>query len=100
MEKIILEELVNQKLSTYEIANHLHLGTTTIRYWLKKYNLKSRYNEIHNGIYKKCPSCKEIKEKKYFYSRRNKTGGSVYCIPCSNQESANRHRIFKQKCLE
>ena len=42
MDKNILIELVEQNLSTYSIAKTLNLSQTNIRYWLKKYDLKTQ----------------------------------------------------------
>lgn len=35
------EELIDKKLSLVKIAKELNVGTTTVRYWLKKFNLKT-----------------------------------------------------------
>lgn len=43
MTKEQLKELVELGLSTTEIARELHLGQTTIRYWLKKFGLKTQW---------------------------------------------------------
>jgi hypothetical protein len=36
-----LKVLVGRKLSTYQIADELGISQTTVRYWLKKYGIKS-----------------------------------------------------------
>ena len=41
MEKIIIENLVNKKLSTRKIAKELNCSQSTVKYWLKKYGLKT-----------------------------------------------------------
>ena len=41
MEKAVLIELLNQGLSTRSIARELGSSQTNVRYWLKKYGLKS-----------------------------------------------------------
>lgn len=42
MEKSVLEDLVDRGLSQREIARVFDCGTSTIRYWLKKHNLKTK----------------------------------------------------------
>ena len=42
MEKEILNELINKDLSTRKIANILNCSQATVKYWLKKYNLKTK----------------------------------------------------------
>lgn len=41
MKKEILENLVNQGMSTTEIGRQINLSQSCARYWLKKYNLKT-----------------------------------------------------------
>ena len=41
MDKKVIEELVNKNWSTYQIADFLSCSPTNIRYWLKKYDLKT-----------------------------------------------------------
>lgn len=42
MDKEILIKYCNNGLSTYKIAKLLGIGQTSVRYWLKKYNLSTR----------------------------------------------------------
>lgn len=95
MEKEMLIKLINEEMSGYDIAKKLNCSQTNIRYWLKKYNLKTI-----KPTKKKCPKCKKIKILDEFYSRRGIHGGSVYCIECSNDEGKERARNFKKKCVE
>lgn len=43
MTKTTLEELVNKGYSSREIAKNQNVGQTTVRYYLKKYGLKTNY---------------------------------------------------------
>ena len=47
------EELINQNLSLVKIAKELKIGSTTVRYWLKKFGLKTKCNQYNqqNEIY-------------------------------------------------
>ncbi len=89
-----LKELIKNNLTQREIAYELNTSQTNVRYWLKKYKLKTITSE--NKI---CPKCKKNKLLSEFYIRRGKEGGSVYCILCSNLESSERARRFKEKCV-
>lgn len=91
----VLENLVNRYLSQYEIAEELQCSQTNVRYWLKKFDLKTK-----SAPTKKCPKCEENKNLSDFHNRRGLKGGSVYCISCSNKESVERARQFKIKCVE
>jgi hypothetical protein len=107
MEREYLEECIDKNMSINQIASENGKGATTIRYWLTKFELKTNRKsfkdggsktEYYNG--KTCPSCKECKTIDKFYDRRGKKGGAVYCIVCSNDESRERGRRFKQKCVD
>ena len=55
MDKELLESLIEQHLSTYEIALKTEKSQTSIRYWLKKYDLKThiaahRHRDLFNQI--------------------------------------------------
>lgn len=51
-----LKTLVEENHSTYSIANILSTSQTNIRYWLKKYDLKTKVIKIK----KKCKHCQTI----------------------------------------
>lgn len=107
MEKEILIEWVNNNLSISQISELCGKSKTTVRYWLSKYELNTKHKSFKDGGSKTeypngkvCPNCKECKILDEYYDRRGKKGGSVYCIACSNDESRERGRRFKQKCVE
>jgi transposase len=47
MEKILLENLVNQNLTIAQISDIVGKSKTSVRHWLKKYNITS-YNLKNN----------------------------------------------------
>ena len=107
MEKEFLIECVGKGLSTNQISELCGKSKTTIRYWLCKYGLNTAHKSFKDGGSKTeytngktCPNCQESKRLDEFYDRRGKKGGSVYCIACSNNESRERGRRFKQKCVD
>lgn len=44
-----------------------------------------------------CPRCKTEKPTSEFYNRRKKTGNSVYCKPCTSDQTLERQRGLKAK---
>lgn len=103
MEKITIEQLLDQYKSTREIANILGVSQTSICYWMKKYSLKSKYLGRVKGDTKECSICRIRKHKNEFYMRSNKQIQSR-CKKCHLKESrlrlVKRQRLFKEKCVE
>jgi len=108
MLKELLEQFVNQNLSANKIAKELNLSLSTIRYWLRKYNLKTNFvtfrdqikrTEVQTGN-KTCPSCKICKNVSNFYIRKNTTDLSSYCKQCFITLTLAKQRKFKIQCIE
>lgn len=106
MEKEFLEKCINDNLSLTTIGKLVGKGTTTIRYWVKKYNLQSNYISFkqrgvvdYAGI-KYCSRCKSDKPINEFYQRRGKEGGSTYCKMCTTKQTIERQRSFKEKLVK
>lgn len=108
-----LELLINDGLSIADISKKYNKSKSSIRYWMKKYNLKSRNSQIGKGVVclKKtkvrdldsliyCPMCKSNFTIDYFYLRRNGSGASPYCKSCTNIQTVARQQLFKRKCIE
>jgi predicted HNH restriction endonuclease len=55
MEYTILKELIDNNLSTRKIATHLNCSQGNVKYWLKKYNIKTNVFNI---------PCEDVAEKK------------------------------------
>lgn len=96
MNKDILEEQIQLNKSIRQIAISLETSPTNIRYWLKKYDLKT--NKNISTFTKICPCCKQEKLLDQFYTRReNKT--SSYCKECTNTQTIKRQQNLKQQAL-
>ena len=100
MEKETLLKHIEAGLSSYNIANLENLSNSTIRYWLKKYGLKTKRSEGTEITQRGCPMCSKIKPLSEFYGRRNKTGNSTYCKQCSTIMVINRQRKLKQLAID
>lgn len=115
MNKELLENYINKGLSTYKITKESGKSQTTVRYWLKKYGLKSLLKSFKNGgkyqassgptshiieadgsIHKMCPKCKTKKplDKSNFYMTAS---GKVHswCKPCNNKISHEKQKQMK-----
>ena len=97
MDKGILEKLVADGLSSHEIARRMNYSQTNVRYWLKKYGLKTERTNIKNKVFidnkKHCSKCKKNKELDEFYS-----SGNIYrslCRACEDDNS--KKRVTKNK---
>ncbi len=107
MDKEILENyLVEGRLSLNKISEMTGKSLTTIRYWTKKYNLKSNFSNFKNfgqkeyGITRFCPRCKKDVDTKDFYQRRGKENSSTYCKSCTSNQTIERMRKFKAQMIE
>lgn len=95
--------MVGKGMSLNDIAKASGKGQTTVRYWLKKYELKTKptyWYKNKGDTGKRCPRCKETKSLDNFYNRRGSAGGSVYCKPCTNMQTIERMRHTKRLCIE
>lgn len=80
MEKSYLEKLISENKSSRQIAEETGKSQTTIRYWLKKYNLKTSIKAgIRTQFYTNCVVCDEPTEK-----------GKMYC--CTSCKSLNSYK--------
>ena len=105
MTKEILIKLINNNLSQRQIAEKLQCSQGNIKYWLKKYNLKTKlnlYNKDINIIKKEkyCPKCKVIKPVDEFYKRSNRNDVGGYCKKCSNEYHTKRVKKVKLKMIK
>ncbi len=102
MDKDILSKLIQDGLSTYQIAEKLNCSQTNTRHWLAKYDLSTirTQDKLIPRESKKCNKCNQIKKREEFYSRKDSGGTTAYCISCSKNLVIERQRNFKQKCID
>lgn len=75
MQKQELEFLINQYKSTREISTILKTSQTNVRYWLNKFELKTKSKNLETRPSENtriCPMCKIEKELIFFYQKRKK----------------------------
>jgi len=87
MEKNTLIDLIEQNLSQRQISQRLGVSQSTIKYWLKKYNLKTNsliHNRKTNDLGQKlCSQCESLKPIDDFYKKGEGYHHS-YCKKCSS----------------
>jgi hypothetical protein len=105
MKKEELEVLINDGKSLNQISKETGKSLTTIRYWVKKFNIPFQTKNFTSqgvknyGSYKYCPKCKNNCDINEFYKRRGKDGGSVYCKKCTTQQVVERTKKLKQEMV-
>lgn len=87
--------LINQGFSQRKIASIKNCSQATIKYWLKKYGLKttSRNTKVF------CKSCGETDPDK-FYRRKNKTISRKQCSKCWNKRTIEKTRENKLEAIK
>jgi hypothetical protein len=94
MNKNELEKFIEQNLTIRAISKKTNKSASTIKYWLKKYNLSTVH--IKKAICKFCGECDP--------KNLMKQGGGQFCKSrckkCQNIYSINRFRDNKKKAVE
>jgi hypothetical protein len=89
MDKFILEKLIKEHKSTREIGSEIKIGQASVRYWLKKYGLKTDYKKVVC-----CYKCGERDTDK-FYGRKKSI-----CGKCQNQNTISRGKEKRKRIIE
>jgi len=106
MSRDTLDNLISCGMSQRNIANYLQVSSSTVRYWLKKYNLSTNhniYNKRENILpdRKICSRCKKDKLNSEFNKRKNRDYQfQSMCKDCNSRDRQDRQRIFKQECVD
>jgi hypothetical protein len=106
MEKEELLRYIELDYSTYKISEITGKSRTSIRYWLKKYDISTNYKPFKDNVTKEygefrfCPKCKKDVEIGNFYQRRGKENSSVYCKSCTSLQTLERQRRLKQELVD
>lgn len=98
MNKNILKKLVLENKSTYEIALQLNCSQTNIRYWLKKFELKTNFKQEKNAANYFCKFCGE-KNKDKFCNKGNGIISFSKCKVCHNKQTIERFRKYKLQAI-
>lgn len=108
MEYQELKNYLDRNFSLREIAKESKKCLGSIRYWLKKHDLKPNFKNFKSGYeyessiiddHRVCPSCKNNKHVNEYYSRR-KNNCSGYCRDCVARDTIQRGRKLKLECIK
>jgi hypothetical protein len=106
MKKEELEIMIDNGKSLNQISKDTGKSLTTIRYWVKKYDIPfNTKNFSEQGIkeygqLRFCPKCKNNCSIDEFYNRRGKKGSSVYCKKCTTDQVVERTKKLKQLMVD
>jgi len=99
MEKTSLKLLIEENLSTREIAEKTGKSQTTIRWWLKRHGLKTKIQPKNKGgkPVKRylCKQCGEDDPARFTLNRRYNR-----CISCHTKANIKRYKENKRKAVE
>jgi hypothetical protein len=112
MDKEYLESLVEQGLSTRDIAKKENKSQTSVRHWLKKYSLKTKNKSFKDGYTNKsntpkltkenqncsCCNVKLVEENSYY--KRHKNLYYSMCKDCHANYTFKKRFNFKIKALD
>lgn len=96
----VLVRLINAQYSQRQIADVLGTSQGNVKYWLKKYGLRTDVGKSSTANTKRCPLCNTEKELTQFYKRVNRSDFSGYCKTCSNQYHTDRVKNVKIRMIE
>lgn len=97
MNKELLIQQINEGHSTWKMAKLNNTSQPNIRYWLKKYDLKTiRKTNDEQGL-KLCPKCNISKKRTEFYKYKK---SSSYCKSCIVVSNKDRQRNTKQLAVD
>ncbi len=106
MDKALLIELLNSGESINSISKKTGKSFTTVRYWCKKYDLKSTHKQFKDsekkeyGEFRRCPKCKDNCKIEDFYQRRGIKYSSTYCKKCTTIQTIERMHKMKKLMVD
>jgi hypothetical protein len=108
MDRDLLVSYVEQGLSIYTIGKKFNKAPTTIKYWLNKYNLKTKNKSFKDGYHGKgkgvndyfCTTCKIPITKQTGYIRKNRNGFAPECKNCTSNKSKLKRKNNKERAIE
>lgn len=100
MEKQKLIKLISNDFSISKLAKFFNKSKSSIRYWLKKFELKTNYiskkSKLMNKKYK-CKNCNILKDLNEFYFRKNRNTYYTICKKCHNIKKSYKKDFVNYK---
>jgi hypothetical protein len=96
-----LKACIENAMSVNQLSKHFKRSSTTMRWWLKKYNLKtdvsSWYGKGNELLELECGNCgKGFKRKRKDYEYKKRNLGGQYCsLSCSPRQAPQPHAGFQ-----
>lgn len=81
-----------------EISISAGKSETTIKYWLKKHDLKIIKAKVYEKICSDCKTLKPLSE--YYLKNKEKQSYNSYCKDCSKTAATKSKRNFKDDCID
>jgi len=109
MDKECLESLVEKGMSLRELANIFKKSRTTIKYWLKKFNLKTKNKSFKDGYFhnkkldknnQHCSCCGIDLNFETGYFRKDRNIWAPLCKKCISKDDFLKRLNFKKKALD
>ncbi len=97
MDKILLIQFCDQGFSSYEIARAVGKSPTTVRYWLKKFKLKSKSGAKYQSSF--VCKCGETDKNNFTNCGNGRVSKSI-CKKCHNTNSISRFRDNKRQFVD
>lgn len=98
MDKEKLQNLINQNKSITDLALHFEKSKSTIRYWLKKFDLKTSYISKDVNKHYVCTKCNLQLSELDFYKKNDKYY-HTYCKSCFNKQVLQRQNEIKIQAI-
>lgn len=98
MRKELLIQQINQGFSTWKIAELNNTTQPNIRYWLKKYSLKTQRTTNQLNGDRKCLTCNITQHQDNFYKKGKKY--MSHCKVCYQKKYTQKRRDNKQKGVD
>jgi len=96
MEKQILLDRISNGHSIRKIAKEFGKGYQTIRFWIKKYNLKTEYSKNNEDLFH-CRRCKDKLDQCNTYKYKQKR---ILCKKCIAEQKYHEFKKFKEECVK
>ncbi len=94
MDITILKELINKKYTQNEIGNHFNRSEASVKYWLKKYGLKTLNNTGQRAIVPLCCKCGEDNPNNFYGNDKS------MCKTCNNNRVIEKGHENRKYIIE
>lgn len=94
MEKQVLQDLIDQGLTQIQMADRTGRSQTSIRHWLAKYNLKTKWMEGSHC----CRECGETDPAKFYKSKKHSC--RTICWKCKIKKNNDKIKGYRKAAVD